>query len=128
MYINIEKLLKKDGTLKNEYKVKTLLRKEITNPEYGDMDFIQLFHRLATENHWTWQGNKITEEDVIDHLLNDSYRIIKAEVEFKNDHGNWKADGWVLPSINSGRLLTRPVEFDTKRTQAWIEIDFHTSL
>jgi uncharacterized protein YtpQ (UPF0354 family) len=128
VYININKLLKNDK-LKPEHKVKKKLEKKIRKTD-DVIDFIHKFHELTVRYNWKWRGMEITIDWIIEHLVNDTYRIIKAEVDYRNNSEDkkFKEDNWVISCIGSGRLLTRPTEFDTDKDNIWIDIEYCTTL
>ena len=73
-------------------------------------------------------NSEITKETVIDHLVNDTYRIVKSEIDFYCDYNHWKEDGWVISFIGSGRLYVQPVEFEISGNKIWLEFLYTTSL
>ena len=129
MLVNLKKFMNKNGTeVKSEKKIKKRLRKYILHPEYGSTKFIDTFYKLSQEYNWRWAGEVITKEMIIDHLINYSYRIINAEIEYYFNNNTWKSENWVIPGISSGRISVRPVDFEVSGKRIWLELEFCTTL
>jgi len=127
MLLNLKKIIKNDR-LKSEKKVKKYIRKTITDPDFGSMNFVKDFVEIANLKEWKWVNNEINVINVLDILIDYVYRIVKAEVKYYEEHKKWYTEGWLISGIGSGRLSVRPVDFEAHRHQIWLEIEFSTTL
>jgi len=128
MLIDLKPLIKKNGKLKNEYKVKNAIRSNIRDYEYGAMGFVEKFYDLAVQYKWTWFQTDINIETITEHLVNDVYRIIEKEVDYYTEHKKFRTENWGITFISSGRLTTRPVDFEETKKHIWLEVEFSTTL
>ena len=81
MLLNLKKCMK-NGEIKSEKKIKKYIKKCIKNDEVGEMDFVNTFVKIANKKRWKWYKNEINKETVIQHLINDTYRIVKSEIDY----------------------------------------------
>jgi len=127
MLVNLKKFMKKSGP-KSEEKIKKRLRKCILHPLYGNREFIDIFYSLTKAYDWEWIGEVITKEMITERLIDYSYRIIKAELDYFYTNNTWRSENWVIPGISSGRLSVRPVDFEISGPRIWLELEFCTTL